>query len=1089
MMAKVWKEEGCRALKDLGVVLTKYRHTTYGTKVVLGKVEGPICRAGLMLSTGCENNRGLPHCLEHLCFVETKRHPRGLLDLLATRNGSDGTNAFTSDDQTQYELDVVGEQGLLSVIPVFINHILAPNLTPESFLTEVFNINGKGERQGVVYSEMAGRVNSEDDLMWHKFDSMIFGEGTPYSYASGGIPDDIAKLTREEIMEYHKKVYSTDNLSVVVFGDFSHEKFLNTVAEALKQAVEEDGAPIVCQKKFFSEKLPDPAAGSSNKRAVVAFPSDDTTCGTFIYGAKLPFTLADAEKLVAVQVIFRYLTSLSSSPLNQAFVELENPIASEVDGSVHHSCDPYFTLHFGSVPFDEELNKNLDATATDFASDDENGEADQAMQDASAAENDEDTRKRKSPEEENWFESSRLLDKLIAELRKALTGLREGKDHWEALQAALSKEELDGQAGYEQSPHETLLCAIAPELIFDAYPTVKDIEFGLLVDDQLAYRQLKSHDKEWWAALMDECIVKPLIVTREGGQGACEVRTVPSKALQKKNEKAAKAVTKANMKKFGPAKLAKFQQIVQAAEKRNTPVITDAMKASFPPAVTLTGVNDKPHTISWNALGDAERCVESFEIGMQTSFVECKAYFDLSHLDVATRRYIYLFTELFYESDIGDMHFTDVAKQIDEDFVSSSCQNGKTCHFMQPGILPTCVSVSLTAVPDKADRIAHWLGLGLRDTKFTREKLMTTCKTMLSDIAEECRQGSSVLGFASTLALHTGDAQGCLSGPFSQRPFLKRCLKDIDETIKHLDLIKAALLDTSTPVSFVVGGKDGATRKAVVDAVDKTLRLAAAPSPRPALLSKAAWGAGTADKLWQAPFKGFAIGVGGVDTAYIRITRPLELIDEAGPAAMKEKLALSLLCECINLHEGELSQSVRGRGLAYGAGVYFRSWSQVLTIDVWECTNVQTCLDGVLDTLRSVPDNESTVLTDFSIQTALGSEAHGYASDRSTPSSILSTTVEELLRKRFTPEEARQAYEGLYKLTKQDLVDVYTKHLLPLLSSSVEGPIMAGIVCDPQSLVKANTALSSAFGVPVRTFSSLSEIYTLADTVIGQYTK
>lgn len=38
-------------------------------------------------------------------------------------------------------------------------------MTQAGFVTEVKNINGKGEDSGVVYSEMQGRENGSGDLM------------------------------------------------------------------------------------------------------------------------------------------------------------------------------------------------------------------------------------------------------------------------------------------------------------------------------------------------------------------------------------------------------------------------------------------------------------------------------------------------------------------------------------------------------------------------------------------------------------------------------------------------------------------------------------------------------------------------------------------------------------------------------------------------------------------------------------------------------------------------------------------------------------------------------------------------------------
>lgn len=54
------------------------------------------------------DNDGLPHTLEHLTFMGSKKYPyKGVLDLIANRCMASGTNAFTAQDHTAYELITV----------------------------------------------------------------------------------------------------------------------------------------------------------------------------------------------------------------------------------------------------------------------------------------------------------------------------------------------------------------------------------------------------------------------------------------------------------------------------------------------------------------------------------------------------------------------------------------------------------------------------------------------------------------------------------------------------------------------------------------------------------------------------------------------------------------------------------------------------------------------------------------------------------------------------------------------------------------------------------------------------------------------
>ena len=62
------------------------------------------------------------------------------------------------------EEDLSADATLVQV-PVYLDHVFYPTMTQAGFVTEVHNVNGKGEDSGVVYSEMQGRENGSGDLM------------------------------------------------------------------------------------------------------------------------------------------------------------------------------------------------------------------------------------------------------------------------------------------------------------------------------------------------------------------------------------------------------------------------------------------------------------------------------------------------------------------------------------------------------------------------------------------------------------------------------------------------------------------------------------------------------------------------------------------------------------------------------------------------------------------------------------------------------------------------------------------------------------------------------------------------------------
>lgn len=116
--------------------------------------------------------------------------------MLANRCLAQGTNAWTDTDHTCYTMTTAGCDGFLTLLPIYLDHVLYPTLTvsqisvyihrcthifsnswrdtvtelviflcnfvlqDSAFLTEVHHVNEEGEDAGVVYCEMQARENS-----------------------------------------------------------------------------------------------------------------------------------------------------------------------------------------------------------------------------------------------------------------------------------------------------------------------------------------------------------------------------------------------------------------------------------------------------------------------------------------------------------------------------------------------------------------------------------------------------------------------------------------------------------------------------------------------------------------------------------------------------------------------------------------------------------------------------------------------------------------------------------------------------------------------------------------------------------------
>lgn len=115
--------------------------------------------------------------MEHLIFLGSEDYPyKGVLDELANRNlsqgslqllfvfsskhlrGDVGTNAWTDTDHTAYTLTTAGEDGFLSLLPVYLDHILYPTITDAGFVTEVHHITESGAKYAFLVISVAVAV-------------------------------------------------------------------------------------------------------------------------------------------------------------------------------------------------------------------------------------------------------------------------------------------------------------------------------------------------------------------------------------------------------------------------------------------------------------------------------------------------------------------------------------------------------------------------------------------------------------------------------------------------------------------------------------------------------------------------------------------------------------------------------------------------------------------------------------------------------------------------------------------------------------------------------------------------------------------
>jgi len=347
-------------ITNSSIPVVKYQSRLTGLTIAVARAETPIVNGYFCLPTEAHDNDGLPHTLEHLIFMGSEDHPyKEVLDLLANRCLASRTNAWTSTDHTCYTVYTAGTSGFLQILPIYLDHILFPTLKEADFITEVHHITGKGRDAGVVYSEIQGSKYATSASRALK-EVLYPGNSGYYAQTGGNLENLRTSTTIEKVRAYHAQFYRPENLILTITGRIDEEQLFKTIRpieekilrkRARKELVAEYQRPWQSELKPAGWTEENPEGFQDNHVFQMEYPSDDESRGQVLVGWRLgQHITTDIQMFEAYLLIFKYLTSSKVSPLEDAFVESSDPLATSVGHFSMEYKEPAVLIKFSNVP-------------------------------------------------------------------------------------------------------------------------------------------------------------------------------------------------------------------------------------------------------------------------------------------------------------------------------------------------------------------------------------------------------------------------------------------------------------------------------------------------------------------------------------------------------------------------------------------------------------------------------------------------------------------------------------------------------------------------------------------------------------------
>nr|XP_018913326.1 PREDICTED: uncharacterized protein C05D11.1-like [Bemisia tabaci] len=996
------------------IAVHKYRSSKTGLTVVIADVDGPVVNGYFCLATEAFDDDGLPHTLEHLIFLGSEEYPyKGVLDLLANRCLASGTNAWTDTDHTCYTMTTAGSEGFLSLMPVYLDHILYPTLTDSGFLTEVHHVTGEGRDAGVVYCEMQGRENTGESLVYLKLMRELYPGKCGYKSETGGIMKNLREsCNNTKVRDFHKKFYRAENLRLIITGQVSAQQVFDALApieqKILLKAHQTPQAPF---KRPWQDPVPPLTESTEN---LVLYPCDDEENGMVYVGWRGPSASTDIYKLTCCSVLLKYLTDTAVSPLSQHFVEIDDSYCSNVCYSIVENSESAFLLQFENVPVPK-------------------------------------------------------LDAVYPKLKSVLHDISHGveKIDMKRFHSVIHRHKLECLSFLETNPHPAVAFIVINDMLYGN--TKEDLDLRLNQISQLD--KMKNEPLEFWESLLKKYFVDALHVLVKGKPSTAELKRMMTEEKERISKQRTQIGDEGLKQKERELEAAMAQNEIPPPNDMLVKVpipSTDSIK--YHSIHSYSADPDSPQHPLFNA---SKAPIYMNVDDLRTNFVYMAILMDSSSLPQELRSYLLILTECLLESPInrdGNMiSYEDVVTQLESDTVQTEINVGLermprfTC-----GPYSETLRLFVQLEPEKFEKGVNWIREILYQTVFTAERIKIIATKIINDVFAIKRCGNSMVRNLMKGLFFKKSSNHYAFSVLQQHKFLTKLLErlsaDPEKVISEFNAVREVI---TTPCNMAIhlSANIGNLCELHPDAVSTLARLlpdTQTPVKNPLHVTPD-WKLLSSEE--ERPVSGCVVGMGSVESNFfLQSTPAIKEFDHP------DLPVLLVFLQYLTQLEGPLWRQIRGAGFAYTYSMIPRPNESLLNLIFFKASNVVAAYKTTKKIIEELCQSQQWDSTLF--ESAKSSLIFEIIEREKNIGDVI---LQSLLRnfKKVAMDYNQKLVESIQKVTIEDVKKVGPKYVLALFNSPLT---RTALVCNPSKVEETAAALKE-LGCNLTTFSSLEDSF------------